>query len=402
MRNERDDPRSLVFLVTSDVTAYAFYRGYLAYLASRGWSLALITSDSGLLSRFAEEAGIPVFAINMKRAISPLRDIGAFWDLYCALRRLRPHGLVYATPKASLLGSAVGWLLRVPVREYQLWGLRFESEGGLKRKLLIAAERATCRLSTHVVANSRSLARAAKDMGLAKHPVVIGAGSSHGVDLQYFRRDAPAIPAIPRATQEFLAEHPGDPVVLFVGRVHRDKGIKTLISALESLIRAGDRFVALVVGPNEDEEAWGALLEMSGRTGQLLVVGPVADVRPYLMVADVLCLPTLREGFPNVVLEAAAMGIPAVVSDATGAVDSVIDGVTGWIFPVADADVLKARLSDLLNDVEERSRLGVAALGNVRRNYASQVIWRQQEECLAAVMRDRRQRPHRRGRDAPR
>lgn len=364
----------LVLLVTADVTAVAFYPGYPEFLRSRGWDVTLIADSQGRLESSDVLEGAAIRSVAMKRDPAPLSDLRSLMQVWRTLHSISPDVLVFATPKASLLGAIAGRLLRVPVRSYQLWGLRLETERGIRRKLFLFLERLTARLATEVVANSRSLAATAAKLGsTAGKPIsVIGAGSGLGVDLAYYSRSAPTR-TIDESTKEFLGKSAGL-TIGYVGRVHADKGIDTLILAALALSRQREGVKLLLVGDQDGAEL-DEMLKGVGPTLAVHVVGGVADVRPYYQVMDVHCLPTLREGFPNVVLEASGMGIPTVTTDATGAVDSVRDGETGYIFPVGNVPALTDILLDLYDSPALRARLGDSARAFVEQFYDRPTLW---------------------------
>jgi glycosyltransferase involved in cell wall biosynthesis len=372
--------RSICLVVTAEVTATTFYRGYLAYLRGLGWDVSLIASSEGGLDEFGESEGVAVFHVPMRREPSPLNDFISLIRLVRAIGRLKPDAVVTATPKAGLLGTFAALLLRVPVRVYQLWGIRLETESGIKRSILKRLESSSIRFSTQVVANSASLGRRADELGLLgdKRVVVLGPGSSHGVDIQRFSADA-SIPPVDSATRAFLSQDPAAFIVGFVGRVHPDKGIETLLDALELCEREGLRVRLLVVGGFESDAVVDRV-RMSPVESHL--VGAVSDTRPYLKVMDVHCLPTRREGFPNVVLEAAAMGLATIASDATGAVDSVLHEGTGLLFRTDDALDLATAVRRLAADTALRARLGANGRARARELYRQEKIWALQEENL--------------------
>lgn len=347
-------------MVTSSLTATTFLGGYLSDLKAAGWDVTLICSDGPGVAELVQANGVAFEALRMEREPSPIKDLLALYRAWRLLRRLRPDVVVYATPKASLIGAIASRFAGIPVRIYELWGLRLETATGISRGVFAALESLTARLSSEVVANSRSLADRAHALGVdGGHEIqVIGAGSSHGVDADHFRPDAELLPLEARFTERITSNV--DPVVGFVGRLHPDKGVDTLFDALERFHADGGAFQLMLVGGDE-----GAALER--RIEELRLIAPVytlghaQDVRPALRAMDVLVLPSRREGFPNVVLEAAAMETPSVVSDATGCRDSVIEGVTGMIVPVDDAVALADALNALFADPALRSRMGHAA-----------------------------------------
>jgi glycosyltransferase involved in cell wall biosynthesis len=379
--------RKISLLVTSDMSAAAFYRGYLAYLRDRGWDVTLIGHSTGDLERIAAAEGVAAVAIPMRRDPAPIQDLISLARVVALFLRSKPDVVVSATPKASLLGMVAARLTRVPVRVYQMWGLRLETETGLRRAIYRALERVTAAGATHIVANSESLADAARAEGISSDILVLGGGSATGIDLAHFAHDAP-MPSVDTSTSQFLAHAAAPFTVGFVGRVNRDKGVETLLEAARIATDAGVPVQLLIVGSSESEDIE-KLLENAGRDLPVRRVLAVTDPRPYFLAMDVNCLPTLREGFPNVVLEAAALGIPTITTDATGARDSVVDEVTGLIFPVHDSQALAALIIRCATEPGLLERLREAGRLRVRDEFDQAIVWKAHEEFLAAVVERR-------------
>jgi glycosyltransferase involved in cell wall biosynthesis len=245
------------------------------------------------------------------------------------LRRIKPAVVFGGSPKAALPSMIASRLNRVPRRAYFLQGLRLEGSTGTQRRLLAAMEWPASSSSHVVVAVSTSLAVRYLELHLAAgRPIIVPHhGSSHGVDSDYFS-------PIPRNTSFIrdLAMDPEMPNVLFVGRLTADKGPVALIGALDLLRRDGVGLQLLVLGAQTEKDAsqYRERLEISPTP--VRAVDHLPDVRPHIAAAGLLMLPTRREGMPNVMLEAAAMGVPSVTTTATGAIDSVVDDETGAAF----------------------------------------------------------------------
>lgn len=366
--------QKLCIMVTSPITAIAFLDGYLQFLRGNGWEVVLVCADGPGVAEMAASAGVAFEPLEMRREPSPLHDLRAVFGAVRLLRKLRPDVLVYATPKASLVGAIAGWIIKVPRRVYELWGLRLETATGAARLVFAALESTTARLSTLVVANSASLAARAHALRVhgGKQIVVLGAGSSHGVDAEHFSPSATEFRLSPAT--ETLINRSGLLTVGFIGRIHPDKGIETLLRAMDHLASRGHRIQLLLVGSDEGADIDQSIEALRDRV-PVYVEGFAEDVRGALNAMDVLVLPSRREGFPNVVLEAAAMEIPSVVSDATGCRDAVIHRVTGRIARTGDAVSFADEIGDLLADADERKRLGKAARENVLHRFSQRHVW---------------------------
>ncbi|MEQ3549102.1 glycosyltransferase [Pseudonocardia nematodicida] len=382
----------LAVAVTSPVTAAAFLPGLVGHMVEAGWEVTVICAP-GTDLEVLEAAGAAVRTVAMSREPDPRADLRSLRELSRVLAEVRPDVLLSATPKAGLLATLAARRRRVPVVVHLMWGLRSETLTGLRRGYVRALETVTGRLSRRVLANSHSLGHVLVGAGIvsAGRLDVLGAGSSHGVDVDRFvpadRESDPGVLAAARALRSELDRLGDGPVVGFIGRLTPDKGVHELVEAVRLLHRRGTPCRLVLAGPVEDGRT-GALLDAAVTEGlPILLAGGVADPRPVYRVTDVHCLPTWREGFPNVCLEAAACGLPTVTTDATGAVDSVLDGRTGAMVPVRDPEALAGAIAGLLADPARRSRLGTAARERVEREYAAPVVHRAHHEYLVALHR---------------
>lgn len=362
-----------ICVVTSTIpaTLRIFHQELIRQIDEKGYRVVAVSSPGRDLTEIAERTAADTTAIPMTRDISPFADLHALFAWLRLLRKLQPEVIITATGKASLLGLVAAAVLAVPTRIYYLGGLRLEVEIGIRRRILSLAERLTACLATDMVCNSRSLRRAYIRQGLVRPHTklrVTVPGSSHGVDCSYYS---------PRHPDPSLMAHIGlradIPVVGFVGRIREDKGIGVLATAIENLREAGVPCQLLLVGPRETRGG-SALIARLKALPQTVCIGLVDDVRPYYSLMDVHVLPSFREGFPNVVLEASAMGIPTVTTDATGCVDSVINGVTGKIVPIADANALADALRALLGDAAKRRSMGLRARSVVQAQYRPMAV----------------------------
>ena len=353
----KTNSRRVVLTTTASITASAFLPQLVLNL-SRDHEVHVISSPGDPLESLAERFTVVVHRLPMSREISPVADCVAFARWVALLVRLRPHLVVSMTPKASLLAMVASWLVRTPQRVYLLVGLRLEGERGPIRRILTYIERITSGAATVVIANSPSLREAAVEQGLVARRKIATTlpGSSHGVDTNYF---SPRPPDSDLARR--LGLRPDYPVIGFVGRVTRDKGLDTLLAASAIMNAQGSPHQLLIVGAHDEPDSSTYVQRLKDARVNVVLVEVASDVRPYFALMDVHVLPTLREGFPNVVLEASAMAVTTVTTVATGAVDSVRDGETGLLVSPGNHEELALAVSTLLINPKLRAAMGEAA-----------------------------------------
>jgi lipopolysaccharide/colanic/teichoic acid biosynthesis glycosyltransferase len=368
--------------------------GQLRYLHARGFDVTIVSPAGAGLDQMAQVDGVRTIELPMARQIAPLHDVMSLWRLTRMMRLLRPTITNVGTPKAGLLGGLAAWLTGVPCRVYTLRGLRFETTQGWKRCLLIAADWLACGFAHRVICVSHSLRENAVAAGLTARDktVVFGAGSSNGVDVQ---RYAPTPDRVQRAGElrRQLGIPAAAPVVGFVGRLTCDKGIPELVEAFAKLTNRFPDLRLLLVGRFEDQDPLPpptrrflgshpnvivpgvSTQEATGAADRRREDWPVGDAAPYYALMDVFVLPSHREGFPNVVLEAQAAGRPVVAAVATGVVDAVSDGETGLLYPIGDVGALADAVARLLESHDLACRLGRAGRQRVEREFSQERIW---------------------------
>jgi len=365
----------VAFVVTASCSL-GFMRGQLKYLRSHGFEVSVISSG-GPEQEAARQEGAAVFTVPMRREISLMKDVLALWKLWRTLRRIRPDMTIVGTPKAGLLGGVAAVLAGIPKRIYVLHGLRLETSVGWLRKILVGCEWLACRCAHGVRFVGPSLMKRVMELGIvtADKCKVAGKGTSNGIDTERWRRTSVAA-AVARQTREQLGISLQAPVVGFVGRFTRDKGIVELYEAFMRARPAFPDLRLLLVGDFEGGDPVPAMGRARIEADPAVIrTGFVADVAPYLWTMDMLVLPTYREGFPGVPLEAQAASIPVVTTDATGALDSILDGVTGIRVPVGDVGALAAALDRLVGDPALRMRMGLAGCAWVQQHFRREVVW---------------------------
>lgn len=367
----RERPR-IVVGVTHPQTCLTL-TGRLRALGESQFDVTLVSSRGRLAEQIASREGAQWRVIPIGREIAPIADFVSLVRLIILLLQVRPAMTEFSTPKAGLLGSVAAILTRVPVRIYMLRGLKLETTTGLKRHVLLAAERIAAWCSHVVLCNSPSLRDRAEALGIAPASklIVAGYGSSNGVNVKRF---SPG-----RSDVRLRLGLPMDvPVVGYVGRLTRDKGIPDLVDAFDAILDAEPSAHLLLVGwVDAAEDRLPSYIQKRIESHpRIHCTGFVDDTAPYYKAMDVMVLPSLREGFPNVVLEAAASGIPVIATDVTGARDSVVPGESGLLIPAESPEAIAETVLKLFRDPEWRAQMGLAARAWVAKHFADEDVLR--------------------------
>jgi lipopolysaccharide/colanic/teichoic acid biosynthesis glycosyltransferase len=365
----------ILLAVTSPIS-WTFYRGIPGRLRAAGFEPILLSAPGRSLQAISEEECVPTIAVPMERSIALVKDLRSLWRLCRIMRIVQPDIVDAGTPKAGLLVGLAARIQRVPRRVYRLLGLRLETETGFKRLILWITEWIACACANQVVCVSPSLRERVVALKLvSREKTAILANGSCGVDTTHFVPEMTRSVATRKLSRE-VGIPEGAPVIGFVGRLVKDKGIRELVAAFIELRRSLPDLHLLLVGGFEEEDSIDQeIREAIHSTPGIVRVGFVSDPDPYYKLMDVVALPTYREGFPQISLEAQASGIPVVTTDATGARDSVIHGITGIVVPVGNSIALAAAIARLLADPEFRARMGQAGRDWVVHAFRREIVW---------------------------
>jgi glycosyltransferase involved in cell wall biosynthesis len=368
----------LVHVTTVPESLY-FVSGQVGFMKANGLHVSGISSPGPYLDRFGAEESIDTIPAEMPRRITPIKDIGALVTIWKHLRRLRPDIVHAHTPKGGLLGMLAAWLARVPVRIYHMHGLPYLTAVGWKRQLLMWSEFVACRMSNRVLCVSRSVRTVAVEAGLCDPDkiVVLLEGSCNGVDANA-RFNPDRLDGQVRLQVREQYGIPQDAMVIgFVGRLVKAKGIVELSEAWANIRDQYPATHLLLVGPVETgDPVPPEVLRRLHEDPRAHLIGEEWDVPPLYRAMDLLVLPTYREGFPIVLLEAAAMRLPIVATQVPGCVDAVRDGETGTLVPAQNSDQLAVAIARYLEDRVLGRMHGLAARNRVLREFSEHAMWK--------------------------
>lgn len=358
-------------VVSSPMTVTAFLQQPIRKLAA-AFEVSVVANLPLGASIPALEGVATLLPVGIERQISPWRDLLALWRLTRLFRQQRFDVVHSVTPKAGLLAMLAARLAGTPVRLHIYTGQVWVTRHGAFRWLLKSMDKLIARLATQVLADSASQRQFLLDEGVvtAGRSSVLACGSISGVDTARFRPDT----VVRARIRQELGIPQDDLVFLFLGRLNRDKGVLDLARAFAGIATDYPDAHLLLVGPDEGN-LLPALVGLTAEcAAQVQQVGYAARPEDYMAAADVFCLPSYREGFGTVVIEAAAAGIPAIATRIYGVVDAVEEGRTGLLFPPRDIAALQVCLREMADDPARRRQLGTQARLRAQADFSSETV----------------------------
>lgn len=368
------DKKKIIRASTVPQSLDVFCKGMLKELSEK-YEVVALSSPGEPLDRVREREGVRTIAVPMERHISLMKDLKALLAMIKTLRKERPYMIHSMTPKAGLLCMVAGKLTGVPVRIHTFTGLVWPTSTGLKRKILMLTDKLTCACATNIIPEGQGVKNDLIAGKITKKPLkVLGYGNVMGVDLTHYVRSEEL-----KVKSEKL--HSDRFTFLFVGRIVKDKGINELCQAFDRLSESAPVRLILV-GPSEDsldpisDEARNIISENPA----VEAVGPKRgdELLAYYAAADCFVMPSYREGFPNTVLEAGAMGLPSIVTDINGSREIIKDGENGMIVPPKDTEALYRAMKHMLTSTLDRNKMA----SNARRMIADRFEQSFVRKCL--------------------
>lgn len=363
------------FIATTIPASLNFFKGNLKFL-SNWFDICAISSNAEVLEEIGKREGVRTHCIPMERPISLLKDLISLLKFIYFFKLERPYVVHGNTPKAAMLTMVAGWITRIPVRIYMCHGLRYQGTQGRMRKLLMLMEKLSCTCATKVICVSHGVRDTFEQDGICplNKSIVIGSGSATGIDLEYFN---PKLVDFNFMRKE-LGISQDDFVFIFVGRIVTDKGINEMVSAFNRLSNKYNHIHLVLVGGEETEQnpISEASREIIRTNNRIYAIGRRKDVRPYLVGSDAFVFPSYREGFGMVLIEANAMGIPAICSDIIGCNEVIVSGKNGEIVPSKDEDSLFEKMKEWIDNPQLVKNMSNEARLLVEQRYDRKDVWK--------------------------
>lgn len=344
-----------IFRTVTVPQSLVFVEPMLSHLKQK-YEVHLLSSPGECLDRVCWEYGVIGHSVKMFRRISPIKDIRSLIKLIEVFRKEKPYMVHSMTPKAGLLCMLAALITRVPRRVHTFTGLVWPSETGFKRKILMVTDWLTCTCATHINPEGQGVLNDLKNHGICRKPMkVLGYGNVMGVDMERFNPGR--FTDVKKNEKEFR--------FIFVGRIVGDKGINELVEAFVRLNKEYPNTRLTLVGKYEAnlDPIKPETLKAIEESPCIDACGPKYgdDLLVEYMKSDCFVMPSYREGFPNTVMEAGAMGLPSVVTDINGSREIIIHGENGLIVPSKDSDALYEAMKQILLDTVSREKMTVKA-----------------------------------------
>ena len=382
--------QKLIRITTIPLSLEKLLEGQLTYMNSF-YEVTAIAAEKERLEKYGRDNKVRTFWVEMTRAITPLQDLNAVWKLYRFFKKENPLIVHTHTPKAGIVGMMAAKMAGVPLRLHTVAGLPLLETTGKKRRILDLVEKLTYRFATRIYPNSLGL----KEIILQERFTnpekikILGTGSSNGIDISYFN-PADYTPLMQKTFREEQGIPGNDLVFIYIGRLVSEKGINELVGAFKKLQEIHQNITLLLVGPLEEDldPLDIETLKEIDNNPKIITTGYQQDVRPYLAIGNVLTFPSYREGFPNVVMQAGAMGIPSIVSNINGCNEIIKDGINGLIIPVKNEVALQNAMQRLMTDTQLRTQLSSQAREYICTRYDRVEFWKLLKEEYEILERE--------------
>lgn len=351
-----------------------FLGDQIKFLDNNSIKTTIACSASEKLDEFTNHYAIEKFEVEIVRKIDIITDLKSIYKLIKFIRKEKFDYVIGHTPKGALLAMIASWLAGTKNRIYFRHGLVFETATGGKLKLMLILERLTSLLATQIVSVSQSVLdySVEKRFGSPKKNIILHKGTCNGVDIKRFSRSVDFSDLILRNNLQISEDNI---VIGYVGRLVNDKGINELVEAWKLLKEDHKNITLLLVGPFEERDTLSKeVKEYLRNDDSIVITGLVDNTKPYYEMMDIFILPSYREGFPTVVLEASSMELPIITTKVTGCIDSIVENKTG-VFTSLLAEDIKTKVENYIDNPCLRLEHGKNGRKWIEDNFKQEVIW---------------------------
>lgn len=369
--------KKLIRVTTVPLSIDKLLEGQLSYMRNQ-YEVTAISSDEKYLKHCALKENVDYYHLEMSRKITPIKDLMSLIKLTNYLIKTKPLIVHSHTPKAGIIAMLSAKIANVPLRLHTVGGLPLMESVGVKQKMLIFVEKLTYSCATNVYSNSVGLYDfILENKFIKKNKLkIIANGSTNGINTSYFSNDT--ISGLEKdKLKESLCIKNEDFVFVFVGRLVGDKGINELVEAFKRLVLYNSNVKLLLVGHEEihlDPLSESTLTEIK-LNQNIISVGYQNDIRPYLSISNCLVLPSYREGFPNVVMQAGSMGLPSIVTDINGCNEIIIDNKNGILVEVKNSYSIEKAMNNLCNNSLLYNKLKSSSRELITSRYEQKKVW---------------------------
>src|SRR5574344_489110 len=364
--------KKLIKVSTVPMSLNTFCRGQLRML-SQYYDVIAVSSPDSELQELKEREGVKTIAVPMERHISIFKDISSLLNMIKVFRRERPDIVHWMTLKAGLISMLAARITGVPVRMHTYTGLVFPTETGMKQKILIWMDRLLCACATYINPEGKGVMNDLIKFGITKKQLhIIANGNVRGINLDVYSRNEDVMKKAETLRDDSRF------TFCFVGRLVGDKGLNELVAAFEQLKKDGVKNIRLLmVGPEEEQldPLKAETVDMMNGDDDIIRCGMQTDVRAYYAASDTFVFPSYREGFPNTVLEAGAMGLPAIVTDINGCNEIITKDVNGVIIPSHNEKALYDAMKYFVENNGKIKEMGVNARRVIETKFEQKMIW---------------------------
>lgn len=373
--------KKVLRIATVPISLNLLLQGQLRML-NEDYEMVAVSSPGKDLEEVGAREGVRTVGIRMERRISPIQDLKSLFALIKLIRKEKPWMVHTMTPKAGLLGMLAARICGVPVRLHLFTGLVFPTSTGLKRRLLMATDKLTCACATFINPEGEGVKRDLECFGIThKELHIVGNGNINGIDMTYFDRTEEVMKKAESIREKDCI------TFCFVGRIVGDKGMNELAEAFARLEKEFPSCRLLLVGDFEEKldpvspETKRMFLENS----RVTFAGWQQDIRPYLAASDIFVFPSYREGFPNVVLQAGAMGLASIVTNINGCSEIIRDGVNGVIIPPRNESALLEAMRRMVTDEAARQKMAANARELIGSRYDRAFLWQELKKTYKSL-----------------